>query len=124
MIWRKTTQALIIACLVMVHYAASGAEPGSNAPSRLRLTFAGKEALVTVFDHPTSRDLLSRLPLTLEFRDYVGAEKIGYLEEKFFSDGTSPVETGISPIMRRGGIWRYSTKEAAGRPVDSLSSEG
>lgn len=108
----------IIACLVMVHCAASGGEPGSDTSKRLRLTFAGKEALVTIFDHPTSRDLLSRLPLTLEFRDYVGAEKIGYLEEKLSSDGTSPVETGdfayYAPWGNMAIFYRGSGRAAGG----------
>jgi hypothetical protein len=35
-----------------------------------------------MYDNPTSRDFLTLIPLTLEFEDYAGTEKISYLPRK------------------------------------------
>lgn len=40
-----------------------------------------KELLVRMFDNPTSRDLVRKLPLTLTFKDYASTEKIAYLAD-------------------------------------------
>ena len=39
-------------------------------------------------DNPTVRDFLSRLPITMEFEEYAGREKIGYFEPKLAIDGS------------------------------------
>lgn len=89
----KITFVLIMTVLAMAQYTAWSGEatPGEN---RIRLSFDGKEAIVRLSDHQTTRDLLSRLPLTLNFKDYVGKEKIAYLTSKLSSDGSSPRSSG------------------------------
>lgn len=58
------------------------ASTGEN-PLKIKLTVstAGGEKAVyaTLYDNSVGRDLLSRLPLTLEFSDYNGTEKIARL---------------------------------------------
>ena len=39
-------------------------------------------------DNPTVRDLLSRLPLTMQFEEYAGREKIGYFDPKLETEGS------------------------------------
>ncbi|KQN74702.1 cyclophilin-like fold protein [Devosia sp. Leaf64] len=39
-------------------------------------------------DNPTVRDLLSRLPLTMQLEEYAGKEKIGYFEPKLETEGS------------------------------------
>lgn len=62
--------------------AQSGARTQVAAPVRqgaaayMKLVFAGREAVVELYDNPTSRDLQGLLPLTLRFREFGGREKI------------------------------------------------
>lgn len=53
-------------------------EGASVQDTRIKLTFGDKEVIATMYDNPTSRDLLAKLPLTLTFKDYAGSEKIAY----------------------------------------------
>lgn len=46
--------------------------------TKIKLKFGNEEVTATMYDNPTSRDLLKQLPLTITFKDYVGLEKIGY----------------------------------------------
>lgn len=61
---------------------SSEREEGTMENLRIRLSFEGNEVFVQLYDIPASRELLSRLPLTLEFQDFAGEEKISYLEEE------------------------------------------
>ena len=45
------------------------------------MTVGENELYITIYDNPTSRDFLSKLPLTLTFEDYNATEKISYLPE-------------------------------------------
>lgn len=56
---------------------------------RVRVSFAAAEVLATLYDSPASREFAAMLPLTLDFSDYVGEEKIAYLPRKL-SSGSSP----------------------------------
>lgn len=47
--------------------------------TRIKLTVNHQEVVIRLYDHPVSRDLLTLLPLTLTFKDYVNEEKISYL---------------------------------------------
>lgn len=71
------------------------ASTGEN-PLKIKLTVstAGGEKAVyaTLYDNSVSRDLLSRLPLTLEFSDYNGTEKIARL-----SPGSPGWDTSDAP---------------------------
>lgn len=71
--------------------------------ARIKLTFDGKEVIVKMYDNPTSRDLLARLPLTLTFKDYAGAEKIAYPSKPL---ATKDVPSGADPKL--GDLALYS----------------
>lgn len=49
--------------------------------TRIEMRFDGQTIYGTLNDNSVSRDLISRLPLTLEFSDYNGIEKIAYLPD-------------------------------------------
>jgi hypothetical protein len=61
--------------------------------TRVRFSTEEVEVIVRVADNPTSRDFVSKLPLTLTFEDFAGQEKISYLPERLATDGSS----GSSP---------------------------
>jgi hypothetical protein len=64
---------------------ADGTEMGSP---RVRFATGDAEIVVRVVDNPTSRDLVSKLPLTLTFEEFAGREKISYLLERLTTGGS------------------------------------
>ena len=50
---------------------------------QIKMTFDGKEAVITLLQNPTSQSLLDMLPLDLTFEDYAGSEKISYLPDVY-----------------------------------------
>ncbi len=66
------------------------AAPGAAGATKIRIVFNDQEAVVAMFDNPASRDFLSLLPLTAEFSDFAGAEKIASLPRR--------LETRNSPV--------------------------
>ncbi|WP_232292257.1 cyclophilin-like fold protein [Paraburkholderia graminis] len=68
----------------------------STALARIRLSFDGKQAEVELNDNPASRDFVSMLPLTLNFRDYNGVEKVAYPPRKLSTKGAS---FGLTPSV-------------------------
>ena len=54
---------------------------------KIKMLFAGEQAVVVLDDHPAVRDLLSMLPMTVTFEDYNSIEKIGYLPRKLHTEG-------------------------------------
>lgn len=61
----------------------NGSASTGESPLKIKLTVStaggAKETFAALNDNSVSRDLLSRLPLTLEFSDYNGMEKIARL---------------------------------------------
>ncbi|KRW97716.1 MFS transporter [Paracoccus sp. MKU1] len=57
---------------------------------RLRFLFADQDFTATLEDNPSSRDLLSLLPLDLTIEDYSTNEKIAYLPRKLTEEGSTP----------------------------------
>ena len=57
--------------------------------TRVRFSTADVEVIVRLADNPTSRDFVSKLPLTMTFEDFAGKEKISYLPERLNTDGSS-----------------------------------
>lgn len=61
----------------------NGSASTGESPLKIKLTVStaggAKETYATIYDNSVSRDLLSRLPLTLEFSDYNRTEKIARL---------------------------------------------
>lgn len=58
----------------------SSAQPETDHV-RIRLTYEGGEATAVLEDNPTTQSLLSKLPATVTFEDFAGAEKIAYFSE-------------------------------------------
>ncbi len=57
--------------------------------TRVRFTVGEAEIIVRIADNPTSRDLVSLLPLTLDFRDFARFEKIGDLPRRLTTQGST-----------------------------------
>ncbi|WLA67520.1 cyclophilin-like fold protein [Bradyrhizobium diazoefficiens] len=60
------------------------------ATMRIRCAFDRHSFTVVLFDGPSARELVSRLPLDLAIEDYSTNEKIAYLPRKLTEDGGSP----------------------------------
>lgn len=69
----------------------------TEAP-RVRFTAGASEITVRLADNPTSRDFLSLLPLTLEFEDFNGMEKISYLPRRLTIDGSTGAEPSTGDL--------------------------
>jgi hypothetical protein len=57
---------------------------------RIKLTFNNEEFTVKMYDNPTSRDFLSRLPLTLTFKEFGGFEKLTILDKELSTEDAPP----------------------------------
>lgn len=68
-----------------------GAEKGesSNNSMKIKLTVGDRSTTATMVDNPTTRDFISRLPLTITMADYAGAEKIYTFSPTLTIEGTS-----------------------------------
>ena len=66
---------------------------------------------VTLNDNDAARSFAARLPLTLQFDDYAGTERIAYLNPKLKVGGapthTTPKTCDLTYYIP-WGIWRYS----------------
>ena len=67
-----------------------------NDVNRIRFWFSDKEIIVSMVDNSAVRSLTKMLPLTLEFQDYAGSEKISYLPREL---DTSDVPAGYDPSV-------------------------
>ena len=68
----------------------SEASPGPDrGETRVRFAVGDAEIIVRIADNPTSRDLVSLLPLTLDFRDFARFEKIGDLPRRLTTQGST-----------------------------------
>ena len=56
--------------------------------TRVRFRASSATVVVSLIASPTSRDLVSKLPLTLTFEDFAGKEKISYLPTRLAADGS------------------------------------
>ena len=63
---------------------------------QIRITVDGQVIAATLADNPTTRDFISRLPLTLTLGDYAGTEKIVYLDRKL---STAGAPAGATPTV-------------------------
>jgi len=61
--------------------------------TRVRFSMPGAEIVIRVADNPTSRDFVSKLPLTLTFEEFAGKEKISYLPQRLTTEGSSGTAT-------------------------------
>lgn len=68
---------------------AAKAEANDVVGTVVRFTAGSTSVDLTIGeDNPTVRDFLSRLPLTMEFEEFAGREKIGYFEPKLATEGS------------------------------------
>ena len=90
----------------------------SSQTTKIRLRFDGGEAIAELYDNPTSRHLVSMLPLTLSFKDFNGTEKIAYppraLSTEKAPEGFEPSEGDLTLFAPWGNLaifyhsFRYS----------------
>lgn len=74
--------------------------------NRLSFTVGGETVYATLYDNSVARGLVSRLPLTLEFSDYNGTEKIAYLPDGSEDWDLSDAPTSCTPSA--GDIAMYA----------------
>nr|WP_199224843.1 cyclophilin-like fold protein [Falsochrobactrum shanghaiense] len=63
-----------------------------GAAMRLKLAFADQDFTATLEDNPSTRDLMTMLPLDLTIDDYSTNEKIAYLPRKLTEEGSGRFE--------------------------------
>lgn len=68
----------------------------------IKLQFDDKEIIVELSDNSASKDLVSRLPLDVQFEDFNSTEKISYLDKNL---DTSDAPTSCLPV--RGTLAEY-----------------
>lgn len=84
---------LLFSCMTMTMALMAGAHAHAQ---KIRMTVDGQVIAATLADNPTTRDFISRLPLTLTFGDYASTEKIAYLDRKLYTGGAPP---GATPTV-------------------------
>ena len=80
--------------------------PTEKSGTRILFTFEGQTVYGTLDDNSVTRDLISRLPLTLTFSDYSNTEKIAYLPEGSAEWDTSGAPDSCTPAA--GDIAMYA----------------
>jgi len=79
--------------------------------TKVKLTFDDGEAVAELYDNPTSRDLVSMLPLTLSFKDFNSTEKIAYPPRKLSTEnapfGLVPAEGDFALFAPWGNLVIY-----------------
>lgn len=78
---RRTFLAATLTLPTMAH--AQTPEPSM----RLRCRFADQDFTYALIDHPTTRDLISMLPLTLSIEDFSTNEKLAHLPRRLDEGG-------------------------------------
>lgn len=61
----------------------------NSSEKKLKMVVDGQEILITLYDTPAANALYFMCPLELNFEDFNGIEKIGYLPEKLPTEGES-----------------------------------
>lgn len=84
--------AVVLAAIAACPQIGGGAM--ANEAGRISFRFADREIVVALADNGAARSLAAMLPLTLEFEDYAGTEKISYLPGKL---DTSDAPAGYEP---------------------------
>lgn len=67
-----------------------------NDQMRIKITFQDKDLYVRLVDNELARDLITMLPLTVDFEDYNNTEKIASLPEKLELD-KNPGKYSVEP---------------------------
>jgi hypothetical protein len=83
--------ALAVAAAPRVVLAQTNAHASKgNANMRIEIAFGDHVFMATLYDNPSTRDLLSMLPLDLTIEDYSNNEKIAYPPRKLTEEGSGP----------------------------------
>lgn len=75
--------------------AQNAAAASTQSTHKAILTVDGHKLPVTLRSEPSANDLYSRLPLTLEFKDFSGMEKIAYFDRRLDEKGQ---KVGCHPL--------------------------
>ena len=89
--------------------------------TRVRFTVGDAEIIVRIADNPTSRDFVSMLPLTLDFEDFAGMEKLGYLPRRLTtagSAGSPPANGDLIYFVPWGNLGFFYDAERRDRSFD------
>lgn len=81
----------------------NAAELVVNTTHRLRIVVGDRILTAALYDNPTARDFISRLPLTVDLSDYGGMEKVFTPSPRLTTNGSS---SGFKP--KAGDIASYA----------------
>ena len=84
-------------------------ESESIEGAKIRLKIENEDFIFTMYDNPTSRDFLSKLPLTLSFEDFGGFEKMSVLEEGLSMEDAPDGNTPIAGDFAYYAPWKVVT---------------
>ena len=70
------TAVCVMALLVIASYA------WADAPKRVKFTWSGGEAVAELNGSQSAESLWAMLPVTVDFKDFNGVERIGYTEKE------------------------------------------
>lgn len=71
--------------------------------TRIKIKIKNQELIAVMEENSTTKDFLNMLPLTMNFKDFAGAEKISYPPSKMSTKGAP---NGYAP--KKGDITCYS----------------
>ena len=75
------TAVCVMALLVIVSAA------WADAPKRVKFTWSGGEAVAELNASPSAESLWAMLPVTVDFQDFNGVERIAYTEKELSAEG-------------------------------------
>ena len=90
---RRTLRATALASLIAPRLPAKASE----ASMRIRCSFSDQQFTCRLLDNPTTRDLISMLPLGLTIEDFSTSEKLAHLPRRLD-------EGGVAPLLVRGSL--------------------
>ena len=75
------TAVFVMALLVIASYA------WADAPKRVKFTWSGGEAVAELNGSQSAESLWAMLPVTVDFKDFNGVERIAYTEKELSAEG-------------------------------------
>ena len=76
---------LTVVCVMALLVIASAAWAG--APKRVKFTWSGGEAVAELNGSQSAESLWAMLPVTVDFKDFNGVERIAYTEKELSAEG-------------------------------------
>lgn len=90
----------------------------------VRFSARGQTVDVTLrADHPTSRDFLARLPMTIDLEEFAGREKISYLDPRLETEGSpgsDPEDGDLIYFAPWGNLGFYYDADSVGYSDDTI----